>query len=329
LICLVIQPIHQSGTEILRRAGLEVRAASAATMDVVAREIAPAVAAITRNAGLDRHAMRAARKLCVLGNHGIGVDAVDVAYATEIGLPVAFTPYANVQSVAELALGHMLALARRVREADAAVRQGHFDYRYSRAFREISGKTLLIVGFGRTGRRTAEIARTAFAMRVLVHSPRVGREVVSAAGFVYAENLDAALAAADVVSLHETLTPATRGLFNRDRLSAMKPGALLINTARGALIDQDALIAAVEGGRLGGVALDVFDKEPLPAGHPLTLHPAILLSPHIGGATEEALERTAVQAASFVVDALNGRRPEHLVNPEVWDRRRMPATLAA
>jgi D-3-phosphoglycerate dehydrogenase len=331
VICLLIQPIHPSGIRILEEVGLEVRTASAATMDVVAREIGPAAAAITRNAGLSRAAMEAATNLRVLGNHGIGVDPVDVVYATEIGLPVVYTPYANVQSVAELAIAHTLAIAKRVREADRAVRDGRFDYRYSRDFREISGSTLAIVGFGRIGRRTAELART-MGMRVVVYSPSVGEAAIRAAGFEYAPDLDKLIAESDAVSLHQVLTAKTRGLFDRSRLFGMKKGAVLVNTARGALVDSDALIEAVTSGHLRGAAMDVFDSEPLPSGHPLTRTDGILLSPHIGGATEQALERTAVQTAEQVVGVLAGRRPEHLVNPEVWQRRRgqpVPASRPA
>ncbi len=320
--CLLIQPIHPSGVTLLKDAGLDVVQASAHDMGTVAREIVGCDAAITRNAGLNRAAIQAADRLKVLGNHGIGTDPVDIAYATEIGLPVVFTPYANVQSVAELAVAHMLAVAKRVREADAAARKGDFDYRYSRDFHEVSGKTLAIVGFGRIGRRTAEIARAAFAMRVIVYSPSVPSAAIMAAGFEAAADLDALLAEADYVSLHQVLTPETRSLFNRDRLFAMKKGAVLINTARGAIVETAALVEAVESGHLRGAAFDVFEKEPLPKDHPFTRTPGILLAPHIGGSSEEALERTATQVAAQVLDVLNDRRPEHLVNPDIWHRRR-------
>jgi D-3-phosphoglycerate dehydrogenase len=293
-------------------------------MATVAAEIGNADAAITRNAGLSGDAMRAAGRLRILGVHGIGVDPVDMATAAEIGLPVANTPAANVQSVAELAISQMLAIARRVRESDDAMRHDNYAYRYSRDFRELSGAVLLIVGFGQIGRRTAEIARTGFGMRVLVHSPSVRRAEIETAGFEVAADLDAALAIADYVSLHQMLTPTTRGFLNADRLGRMKTGATLVNTARGALVDTDALIAAVRSGHLRGAAMDVFDKEPLPEGHPFIAEPGILLSPHIGGSTEEALERTAVQVAQAVIAALEGRRPANLVNPDVWDRRRQP-----
>jgi len=316
--CLLVQPIHPSGIALLKEAGIEAVMASAPTMDVVAKEIADCDAVITRNAGLNRAAIEGGARLKVVGNHGIGVDPVDVAYATSIGLPVVFTPYANIRSVAELAVAQMLTLAKRICKSDAAVREGRFDYRYSREFHEISGKTLLIVGFGRIGRLTAEMAHAAFGMTVLVHSPRVPAEDIALAGFKAAPDLDAALAQADIVSLHQVLTDANRGMFDAARLAAMKPGAILVNTARGALIDTAALVAAVRSGHLAGAAMDVFDKEPLPVESPLVGEPGILLTPHIGGATEEALERTATQVAAQVIDVLQGRRPEHLVNPQAW-----------
>ncbi|MFD2180985.1 hydroxyacid dehydrogenase [Rhodoplanes azumiensis] len=326
-LCLLVQPIHPGGIRILEEAGLTVRQASAATMDVVAREVTEAVAAITRNAGFDGAAMAAAPRLRVLGNHGTGYDPVDVAYARNIGLPIVYTPTANVQSVAEHAISQMMAIMKRVRECDRAVRAGDFDYRYARDFHELSGKTLLIFGFGKIGRRTAEIARLAFGMRVLVYSPSAEDAAIHAAGAVPVGDLAAALAQADIVSLHQRLTAQTRGMFDRERLFAMKKGAALVNTARGALVVADALIEAVESGHLRGAAMDVFETEPLPAGHPYTGCDGILLSPHIGGATEEALERTAVETARQVVDVLAGRRPAHLVDPDMWARRRAPARV--
>jgi len=321
-LCLLIQPIHQSGIDVLTRAGLEVRQASAATMDVVAKEIVSAEAAITRNAGLNRAAMEAACELRVLGNHGIGVDPVDVAYATEIGLPIIFTPYGNVQSVAEHTVSQMMAIAKRTREADRAVREGNYDYRYTRDFCELTGKTVGIIGFGRTGRRTAEIAKNAFSMRIIAYDPYVDRSEMTRMGVEKWDDLDAVLEAADVVSLHLQLTPETRGLLNRKRLFKMKKGAMLVNTARGALVDADALVEALDSGHLRGAAMDVFEKEPLPLDHPFIKAEKLVLSPHIAGATEECLERTAVQTAEQVIAVLDGKKPPHLVNPEVWESRR-------
>jgi D-3-phosphoglycerate dehydrogenase / 2-oxoglutarate reductase len=321
-ICLLIQPIHQSGIDVLEKAGLEVRQASAATMDVVAKEIEPAVAAITRNAGLSGAAMDAAKDLRVLGNHGIGVDPVDVGHATEIGLPIIFTPYGNVESVAEHTVSQMLAITKRVREADRAVREGNYDYRYTRDFCELNGRTLAIIGFGRTGIRTAEIAKAGFSMKIKAYDPYIDAAAMAERGMEKVDDLDALLAEADVVSLHLQLTPETRGLMTRERLFSMRKGSLLVNTARGALVDADALVEALESGHLRGAAMDVFDQEPLPLDHPYIKTDGLVMSPHIAGATEECLERTAFQTASQVVDVLEGRRPDNMVNPDVWDRRR-------
>ncbi len=323
--CLLVQPIHHKGIDVLLSAGLEIRQASASTMDVVAKEIVGCVAAITRNAGLSREAMQAATELKVLGNHGIGTDPVDVTYASEIGLPIIFTPYGNVQSVAELALSQMLAIARRTREADRAVRSGNYDYRYSRDFIELQGKTLAVIGFGRIGRRTAEVAKGAFGMRVVAYDPYLSAAAIEAAGAEKGEDLGAVLGVADVVSLHLQLTPETRSILDKERLAQMKPGAMLVNTARGALVDPDALVDALKSGHLRGAAMDVFEIEPLPVDHPFAKEDRLILSPHIGGATEECLERTAVQTAEQVVDVLEGRKPAHLVNPDVWERRRLSA----
>ena len=321
-LCLLIQPIHQKGIELLENAGLEVRQASAPDMDTVAQEIVPAVAAITRNAGLNRAAMEAAVDLRVLGNHGIGTDPVDVAYATEIGLPIIFTPYGNVQSVGEHTVAQMLAIAKRIREADQAVREGNYDYRYTRDFQELFEKTLAIIGFGRTGRRTAEIAQAAFNMRVIVYDPYVDAAEMTAQGMEKLESLEELLASADVVSLHLQLTSETRNLITGERIAQMKKGAMLVNTARGALVEQEALIEALESGHLAGAAMDVFDQEPLPVDHPYIQCDKLVMSPHIAGATEACLERTATQTASQVIDVLEGRKPEHLVNPDVWDHLR-------
>ncbi|MBW1695438.1 MAG: hydroxyacid dehydrogenase [Deltaproteobacteria bacterium] len=321
-VCLLIQPIHQKGIQLLMDAGLEVRQASSAAMDVVAKEIVPAVAAITRNAGLNRQAMEAAANLKVLGNHGIGVDPVDVKYATEIGLPIVFTPYGNVQSVAEHTVSQMLAIAKRTREADRAVRKGNYDYRYSGGFRELFEKTLAVIGFGRTGRRTAEIAKAAFSMRVIAYDPYVDKSEINSLGMEKWDSLEQVLAAADVVSLHLQLTRETRNLMNRERIFGMKKGAMLVNTARGALVEAEALIDALKNGHLCGAAMDVFEKEPLSPDHPYTEVDNLVLSPHIAGATEESLQRTAIQTATQVIEVLEGKKPMHLVNPEVWDRRR-------
>lgn len=296
--------------------------ATAPDMATVAREMAGAAAAITRNAGLSGAAMKSAPGLRVLGVHGTGHDRVDMDCANHLALPVVYTPDANVQSVAEHAVTQMLALMKRVRESDRAVRSGNFDYRYSREFHEAAGKTLLVVGYSRTGRRTAAIAKHGFGMRVIVYSPSIPSGTIENDGYERAHDLDAALRSADVVSLHQRLTDGTTGLFGQSRFALMKSTAILINTARGAIVETDALIEAVMSGRIAGAAVDVFDTEPPLPTQALLKVDNILLSPHIAGATEEALERAASEVARQIVDVLNDRRPDFLLNPQVWDIRR-------
>lgn len=316
--CLLIQPIHAAGIDVLQQAGIEVSQASAADVATVAREIVPMDAVITRNAGLDGSAMEAATKLKVLGVHGTGYDRVDVACAERLNLPMVYTPYANVQSVAEHAIAQMMAISKRIREADNAVREGRFGYRYESVFHELAGRSLAVIGFGKIGRRVAEIASAAFQMQVRVYSPSVPRAQIEAAGFSAVDSIDDAVAGVDAVSLHQRLTAETRGVIDAKRLAAMKPDAMLVNTARGALVDADALVASLNSGHLMGAAFDVFEQEPLPAGHPFLGCERLVLSPHIGGATREAMRRTAIEVAAQIVDVLARRKPKWLINPDVW-----------
>lgn len=319
--CLLIQPIYAAGIEVMQQAGIEVSQASAVDMATVAREIGEMDAVITRNAGLDSAAMEAAPKLKVLGVHGTGYDRVDVACARRLNLPMVYTPYANVQSVAEHAIGQMMAISKRILEADKAVREERFGYRYESAFHELAGRTLAVIGFGKIGKRVAEIASAAFQMQVRVFSPSVPRAEIEAAGFSVAASIDDAIAGADIVSLHQRLTAETRGSIDAARLAAMKPDAMLVNTARGGLVDAHALVASLNSGHLMGAAFDVFEQEPLPASHPFINCERLVLSPHIGGATGEAMRRTAIEVASQVVDVLADRKPKWLINPDVWTAR--------
>jgi D-3-phosphoglycerate dehydrogenase len=318
--CLLVQPIHDRGVQVLRDAGLTPRLASAFDMQTVAREVGDAVAAITRNAGFNRTALEAAPRLRVIGNHGIGTDPVDLASATELGVPVVNNPTANVISVAEHAIGLMLAVARNMLSADQAARARDFRWKFSHPQIELFGKTLGIVGFGVIGRETARRAAAGFGMNVLVYSPSVPDDALE--GFARAASIEELLQRSDVVSLHVKLSPATRNLVSAERLALMKPQAILVNTARGAAVDEAALAAALRAGKIFGAGIDVFSAEPPPEGHPLLDAPNCILAPHVGGSTEEALVRTAEECAQQVVDVLAGRRPANIVNPAAWDKRR-------
>lgn len=289
--CACIAPWSAGGAALLR-------AGQADTAD-----LARAEAIVVRLFRVDAAALDAMPLLRVIAKHGVGLDNVDLDEARRRRIPVVCTPDAASQAVAEHAVALLLALARRLGEAQAAARQGRFHERTHLEGFELSGRTLGIIGLGRIGRRVARIAAGGFGMRVLAYDPYAAADGVPAE---LVPALDDLLAAADAVTLHVPLTPQTRGLIDAARLRQMRPGALLVNTARGAVIDEDALVQALTGGRLGGAALDVFAEEPLPADHPLCRAPNTVLTPHVAGTTASALDRTARMAAQAVLDELGG-----------------------
>lgn len=307
---------------MLEAAGIAVRRSTSADMAVVAQEIADCDAVITRNAGLSSAAIDAATQLKLIANHGVGTNKIDVARAHALNIPISFTPSANARSVAEHAVMLMLAVGKRLIASDAAVRGGDWDYRYKPGLQELAGKTLAISGWGTIGRLTAQIASQGFGMKVVVHSPSADPASIAAAGAQSVATLDELLARADVLSLHRPSRADTRHMLNAQTLAHLKPTAIVVNTARADLIDTDALIAALRAGSLAGAGLDVFDQEPLPAGHPLRELSNVVLTPHTAGSTDEALAETASQCARHIIDALAGRAPEHLVDRAVWARRR-------
>ncbi|OZI71599.1 hydroxyacid dehydrogenase [Bordetella genomosp. 12] len=313
--CLIVQPIHQAGIALLEEAGIACVKPVSASMDDVARAIGDCEAVITRNAGLDGRAVRAGTKLRIIGSHGAGTNMVDVKAASEAGILVVNTPGANARSVAELVMAMALALVKRTVTLDRAVRTGHWDARFEGGLRELSGMTLGIVGFGQIGRTLASMAIHGFGMRVLVYSPSVPAAQITALGCEREAELASLLARADIVSLHRPGNPGAHALMDAAALAGMKPGALLINTARASLVDESALAAQLKSGHLGGAGIDVFSEEPPPVSHPLLDCPNVVLAPHAGGSTEEALARTAIAVAQQIVDVLQGRRPTHIVNP--------------
>ena len=321
-LCLIVQPIHDAGIQRLRAAGIEPRLASRPDMTTVGAEIAAATAVITRGAGLSAAAMERAPRLRVVISHGVGVDAIAVDCASKLGIAVANTPDANRDSVAEHTMALMLAVVKRVPAADAAARRVDFDFKYRASLRDLSGKVLGVVGYGGIGRRVAAMARAAFAMEVVVHSASADPAELYERSYRPAASLEALLEEADVVSLHRTLRPESDRLISGRELKRMKPTAILINTARGRLVDEAALVAALSRGELAGAGLDVYESEQMLPDHPLLSLSNVVLTPHSAGSSEEALRRTAEQAAEQVVRALAGGRPANLVNPEMWDRRR-------
>ncbi|WP_257164765.1 hydroxyacid dehydrogenase [Bradyrhizobium sp. SRS-191] len=247
----------------------------------------------------------AAGDMKVVTRIGVGFDAVDVPALSKHKVPLMVAGTANSPSVAEQALFMMLTLAKRASEMHAMVRDGTWATRLGVLPFDLYGKTVLIIGFGRIGTRTAKRC-LAMEMQVLVYDPYKPAADISAAGCEPVADLDAALPRADFVSIHCPKSPETIGMFNAARLRLMKPTAYLINTARGGLIDEAALYEALSSGRLAGAGLDVFEQEPPPVGHALHALPNVIMAPHVAGVTREAVDRMSEQTARNILSVLDG-----------------------
>lgn len=272
------------------------------TGDALAEAMADADAVLVRSATrITRESMARADRLKAIGRAGVGVDTIDVDAATERGVPVLTAPAGNTVSAAELTLALLLSLARRVPAADRSMKAGEWDKKSFTGI-ELYGKTLGLVGAGRIGGEVARRAR-AFGMRVLVYDPFLNAERARALD-VETASLEEVLERADVLSVHVPLTDATRNMIGDASFARMKRGALLLNVARGGVVDETALLAALRSGTIGGAALDVFEQEPLPADHPFRSEPNVVLTPHLGASTAEAQHNVAIEIAEAVRAAL-------------------------
>jgi D-3-phosphoglycerate dehydrogenase len=258
----------------------------------------------------------AARELQVVGRIGVGFDAVDVAALTKKKVPLMVAGTANSPSVAEQAMYMMLMLAKRGAELHTVVRSD-WSKRLSAVPFDLYGKTVLIVGFGRIGTRTAKRCQ-AMEMTVLVYDPYKSAAEIEAAGCEPVAELEAALPRADFVTVHCPKTPETVGMFNAARLARMKPTAYLVNTARGGIVEETDLHAALASGKLAGAGLDVFAKEPVPTDNPLLRLPNVITAPHMAGVTRESLDRMGLQTARNIASVFDGEPiRENVINKEV------------
>ena len=286
--------------------------------------LATAQAAVASTMRYDAVLMDQAPDLRLIARTGIGYDLVDVAEATRRGIAICNTPDAPTISTAEHAVALILMVAKDVKRAEAQLRQGGGDHYARHEAIELDGKTLGLVGLGRIARRVAGICE-GLGMRVTAFDPFLAR-TDGPPSVARAPTLERLLGVADVVSLHVPLSDATRGMFGAKQFAQMKPGAVFVNTARGGLVDGDALLRALEVGHLFGAGLDVTEPEPLPADHPLLRRDDVVVTPHIASATAESKVRIFRAAFEQVVQGLAGQRPDHLVNPDVWDGRTWPDT---
>ena len=300
---VVADRVADSGLKLLAATSdIEVMALAGKPKEELDRALAGAHALIVRSeTRVTADLLARAPHLRVVARAGTGVDTIDVPAATRRGIAVMNAPGANTVSAGEHALGLLLALVRRIPDAAAAMRSGGWDRKKFEGT-ELRGKTMGVVGLGRIGAHVAQLAR-AFGMSVVAHDPYLLPERAAEMG-VPLLSLEDLLRAADVVTLHVALTDQTHHLINAERLRLMKPTAVLINTARGELVDESALAEAVREKRIGGAAIDVFSVEPLPADSPLRALDRVLLTPHLAASTAEAQERVAVEICSAVRDSL-------------------------
>ncbi|MEQ9814044.1 MAG: NAD(P)-dependent oxidoreductase [Azospirillaceae bacterium] len=325
-VVVVADPINEAGVEKLRQTCIvhDCGRTGESAAEVIIREAAEGV--IVRALQVTAALMDAAPSLRIVAKHGAGVDNIDIAAASERGVVVANTGGTNAPAVAEAAVALMLATLRHVPEVHGFVVNGEFDRRWSLLFDDLWERTVGLVGCGNIGRTVARICRGGFGCTVLGYDPNMDAAALEQAGIEKVEDLHDMLGRADIVSVHTPLLPATHHLIDRRALEAMQRHAIIVNTSRGEVIDTAALAAALHEGIIAGAGIDVFEHEPMRADDPLLGAPNAVLSPHVAGATRASRRRSAIGAAEAVLAVLADRKPDFVVNPEAWERRRGIAT---
>lgn len=312
---LLLEPIDEDGIRVLSEFA-DLKLAESPREPSILRELREVNGIVTRLAKVTSTMIDAAPQLRVIARHGVGYDNIDIARATERGIPVVFAPEAICLSVAEYAVGMILALTRKLTMADKAARSGHWDKRHRELVgTDLRGKTIGLVGLGRIG---IQVARRLHPFQVnLLYYDVVPRPEEERALGMRLVSLNDLLRKSDIVSLHTPLTEETRGLIGRREIELMKRTAMLVNTSRGAVIDEPALIEALRQQKIAGAALDTYETEPLNTSNPLVQLQNVFLSPHMSGHTVEALRATAIQVAEEIRAVLSNERPRYIANPEV------------
>ncbi len=310
---LVAGKIHQAGLDILRKApGFTVQLVPEVSVDSYTPYLGEADALLIRTQPLTAKEIQAAPRLKVVSRHGVGYDSVDVATLTDRNIPLTIIGNVNSLAVAEHTLSLLLAVAKRLCYFDRSIRQGEWNCRNSFSAVELTGRTLFILGFGRIGREVSRLA-TSFRMQVIAYDPYLPDEVFTEHGVRRVAEINEGLKAADAVTIHLPLS-GEKPVIGQEELALMKSGSLLINTARGGIIDEDALARALQSGHLGGAGLDVLKDEPANLSSALLAQTdRLILSPHSAGLTEECAMRMAVSAATNIVDFFNGQLHNELV----------------
>jgi D-3-phosphoglycerate dehydrogenase len=295
----------------LARIDPELRVAKSASADDILAVARDADAILVTYAKLPGDLLRQLRRCKAIGRFGLGVDNIDIAAAAELGITVTYVPDYCMQEVSDHAMALLLALARKVPQSNALVQVGRWEMPAVVPIHRLAGRVLGLAGFGNIPRALAPKAK-AFGLRVVAHDPYVSQQVLDAAG-VERVSFDRLLEISDFVSIHAPLLSATRGLFNAEVFRKMKKGARLINTARGPLVDEDALVAALDSGQLAGAALDVVAVEPLPKDSKLIGRDNVILTPHTAFYSVEALNELQTKCAADVARVLSGEPPVYPV----------------
>jgi D-3-phosphoglycerate dehydrogenase len=309
---LVTEPVSESALDLLRESfTVDVRPELAS--DGLADAIGPYHALICRSqTKVTGEVLERAQNLRVVGRAGIGLDNVDVDTATRRGIAVVNAPQSNILSAAEHTMALLLAQARNIPQADASLKAGRWQRERFQGV-EVHGKTLGVVGLGRVGTMVAQRAQ-AFGMRLVAYDPYVSKERAKAIGVELMPNLEAVLVQADFVTIHLPRTPETEGLIGEREIALMKEGARIVNTSRGGIVDERALVNALRSGKVAGAALDVFAEEPVPAAHPLLVFDSVVATPHLGASTVEAQDKVGNTIADMVRLALRGEFVPYAVN---------------
>ena len=308
---LLYEDMHLAGKQVLAEKAEVIHACSLDEDDLIKLVRNVDALIIRANGAVSARLMDAAPRLKVIGRHGVGLDAIDLEAARARGIVVCNTPLANVESVAEHTVGLMIAISKLLTRADKAIRQGRWQVRYDYVGQELLGRTLGLVGMGRIGGRVAEICHLGFKMPVLYNDVVSYPQVEGHLGATKLP-LNHVLAHADYVSVHVPLMAATSGLIGREQFASMKTGAIFINTARGPIVDEVALVEALNSGKLAGAGLDVYADEPVTADNPLLAMDNVVLTPHMAAHTQDALRAMSL-VAEDVLRALEGEEPVYRV----------------
>ncbi|MGE1063027.1 hydroxyacid dehydrogenase [Megasphaera paucivorans] len=313
--------LHDDGMAVLEKSGVDVVITNSGEPEDMLPELKDADGVIIRIGHIDKATMEQCPNLKVIARPGVGVDNVDVKGATELGIPVVIAPGANTRSVAEHSMAMMFACAKDMLHSDIEMRKGNFAVRSAYKAYELFGKTLGLVGYGHIGSVFAEMA-TGIGMKVLVYDPFINEEVVENQGYGYRADVHDIIKESDVISVHTPLTPETRGMIGEAELKMMKPTAIVINCARGGIVDEAALDKALTENWIHSAGLDVVEHEPIDPNDPLFKHENIIVSPHMAGQTQEAASGVATMAAEGAVAIVNGQKWDKVCNPKAYDHLR-------